>query len=185
MSRNTMTCLDQLNDQLRNSSRHYLEKLDSNERRFQSNFERLSSNVLNEFNYSKLYVEDRLTKIESKLDALIQQSFRHTNSNLDTMNSSIAEMLRALQRRLSECEDRVTRGVVESGRAVSGQLASMRNESFEALRGQLLAIREDMRQVQHEMALVKSSLSAAAQSSAASASASGGPPPPSSSQRKF
>lgn len=151
MSRNTSTYLDQLFEQMGVNAKNYLQKIEEAETKFETNIERLSSNVLNEFNYSKIYVEDRLGKIESKLDSLIQQSFRATNSNLDSMNSSIVDQLRNLVRRLAELEERVSRGVVESSRTVSGQLASLKSESIDSIRTQLTAFRDEMRLVQRNV----------------------------------
>lgn len=151
MSRNTSAYLDTLIEQMGTNARNYLQKLEASEAKLETNIERLSSSVLNEFNYSKLYVEDRLVKIESKLDSLIQQSFRMTNSNLDSMNSSIIDQLRNLMRRLGELEERMSRSVVESSRTVSGQLASMRTESIDAIRAQLSAFRDEMRLVQRNV----------------------------------
>ena len=158
MARNTSAYMDQLTDQLNNNSKNYLQKLESSEHKLEANFDRLSKNVLNEFNYSKLYVEERLGKIESKLDSLIQQSFRHTNSNLDSMNSSIVDQLRSLQRRIGEFEERVNRGVVEAGRSVSGQLSSLKSESIDNIRAQVNAFRDEMRMVMQDLGQLKRAL---------------------------
>lgn len=172
MSRNTMTYLDQVIDQLATNSKNYLERIEASEKQFETSMERFSQSVLNEFNYSKLYMEERLGKIENKLDGLIQQSFRYTNSNLDSMNSSLVEQLRGLLHRMSEFEERLSRGVNESNRNVAGQLNALRTESIDGIRAQLAAFRDEIRLVQQDMALVKRALGAETGQASASATSS-------------
>lgn len=167
MSRNTTSYLDQLVNEVSATSRTYLQRLDSSEQKLETNLTRLSSNILNEFNYSKLYVEDRLKAIESKLDSLIQQSFRYTNSNLDSMSSSMLDQLRTVHKRLGELDERTTRSLASLS-------AQVRADTAELVRTHVVGVLgADLRAIQQEMVALKRALGAESAAAATSSPTSG------------
>ena len=159
MARNTSSYMDNLIEQVSLNSKNMLQRIESSEKKFDTSFDRLAKSVINEFNYSKMFFEDRLIKIETKLDSLINQSFHRTNTNLDVMSQHILDQLTHLERQLADSEEKVFQGLDNSSRSMNNQLVSMKTDSMDIIKMQIEQFQSDLRVIQQEISNIQRFLS--------------------------
>lgn len=155
MARNTTSYLDNLIEELNTNTKNLLNRIDSAEKKLDNSVSKLQARLLEEVNYQKFYFDEKLNKIETKLDGLINESFRKTNTNLDTFGLNLNNRFEELENIQIKSEEKIYARVAVAHETLEQDIKDLKVDSIEPIKFQLNQLNFDVRGVHEEVNLVK------------------------------
>jgi hypothetical protein len=161
MTRNTTTYLDSLLEELNANSKKLLAKLENTETKLEQLIVKHSQRSIDELNYVKVYFDDKLNKIELKLNTQIDTSNKNTLSFLDSLNKTFLNRTHDIENSLNKSEKSLFDCTVDSSKSLNAELKTVKDQSAQfqveirGLHDQVAAIQEQLRQREREKELEK------------------------------
>jgi predicted PP-loop superfamily ATPase len=189
MNRNTISHLDNLLEELNANSKKLFLKIETTETQLEQTIAKQIQRVIDEVNYVKGYLDEKLNKIEVRLNGGIDESSAATAALLDTMSQTFVARTQDIEHSVNRSEQSLLTCTVDSSNTLGAELKAVQTQAaqfqmeIKSLHEQVVTIQEKVsKQVsEKESALQLPQTSAAASTPSSSTAPSPVPkrkPPP-------